>query len=277
MSTEYGRLPGSGIEPAAKLLRAAIYHWQQSERAEQTIRPTPVFVTVSRQPGTGADRFSHRLADRLNGLGDGNWSAWDRELIEKVSAEHRIAKSILEMIEDRPHSWLDSLLQSLSPNGDAPDDLDLQAYKKVMMTIRALATAGHTIVVGRGGVFVTHGMPGGIHLRLVAPLDHRIKYIAERDKLSLHEAAQKIVDTEQKRRIFYEWYWPGKAITPEIFTLTLNAATLSTDELVECVLPIIRTRESSKPESQPSQAERPTVTGGAICPCDTSASRSGAA
>ena len=48
-----------------------------------TERPERVFVTVSRQPGAGAISFSHRLAERLNQDGQGDWSAWDRELVEK--------------------------------------------------------------------------------------------------------------------------------------------------------------------------------------------------
>jgi cytidylate kinase len=243
MSTRTNRLPGSGLEPAEKILRAAIHSWNRSgERAGD--HPPRVFVTVSRQPGAGGISFSHKLAERLNREGSGNWAAWDRELVEKVSAEHGIAREILEMIPNRRHNWIDELLQSFSVSSSPTDFEEVRAYKRMVMTIRALATAGHAIIVGQGGAFITEEMPAAIHLRLIAPLEHRIKYAAERDGLTLHEAAAKIVETDKRRAEFYRRYWPGKATAPEAFTMTLNSAELSVDELVECVLPLVRIRDA---------------------------------
>ena len=243
MSTRYCHMPVTHVQTAEKTLKAAIHSWNHPAERRTTEQQTRVFVTVSRQPGAGAISFSHRLAARLNQDGQNDWSAWDSELVEKVSAEHGIAKEIIEMIPNRHHNWLDELLQGFIAGQNPPDMMEIRAYKQVAMTIRALATAGHAIIVGQGGSFITEGMPAAIHLRLVAPLEHRIKYTAEGEKISLHEAAARIVEIDQRRAVFYRRYWPGKVIAPETFTMTLNSAELSLDELVECVLPLIRTRE----------------------------------
>lgn len=227
-------------------LKAAIYLWNHPDREEHAGHPNPLFVTVSRQPGTGADSFAHRLAQRLNEVGGPHWTAWDRELLEKVSAEQGISKEILKIIDERPHSWMDSLLQDLAIEDDTPEAIEVRARKHIMMAVRALAAAGHAIIVGQGGVFVTEGMPGGIHVRLVAPLDHRIKYIAERDKISADTAAKHIANTEHNRAWFYRRYWPSRSMAPETFMVTLNSAELSVDEQVECVLALIRKRESAR-------------------------------
>jgi len=42
-----------------------------------------------------------------------------------------------------------------------------------------LLSAGHTIIVGRGGNLVSRRLPGGIHIRLTAPLEVRVKRMAE--------------------------------------------------------------------------------------------------
>ena len=41
--------------------------------------------------------------------------------------------------------------------------------------VRALAEVGRVIIVGRGGVFITRDLPGGIHVRLVAPREWRVR------------------------------------------------------------------------------------------------------
>ena len=93
-------------------------------------------------------------------------------------------------------------------------------------------------------------MPGAIHVRLVAPLEHRIKCTAEQDKISLHDAAAQIVDIDQRRTEFYRRYWPGKVIAPEAFTMTLNSAELSLDELVDSVFAVIQGHETRAKRSR---------------------------
>jgi cytidylate kinase len=242
MSPHISGFSGMHVQPAGSILHAALQSWNQtSER--HTDQPAPVFVTVSRQPGAGAVSFSHRLAARLNEQGTDQWSAWDRELLEKVSTEFRISKDFLESIPLAHHNWLQDLLEGLAISKPPPDVAEVQAYKRVAMTIRALANSGHAIIVGMGGMFITDGMPSAIRLRLVAPLEYRIKSTAEREQISLHKAAAKVALIDERRLEFYRRYWHEKAIVPEAFTMTLNSAEMSLDELVDCVLPLIRKRE----------------------------------
>lgn len=238
-------LTGARVERAEKILRAAIHSWNHQNNGKTADQGAPVFITVSRQPGAGAITFSHRLAERLSRESRHHWSAWDRELVEKVSAEHGIAKEIIEAIPNRHHSWLDDLLQSLTVSESPSDLMEIRAYQRVAMSIRALAAAGHAVIVGRGGNFITRQMPGAIHLRLVAPPEYRIKYTAERDNIPIHEAAERIVEIDRNRAEFYHRYWRGKVLAPETFTMTLNSGELSMDELIECVIPLIRMREAA--------------------------------
>jgi cytidylate kinase len=225
-----------------------MHSWTHSADASADKGPR-IFVTVSRQPGAGAVSFSHRLAERLNKDGRGGWSAWDRELVEKVSSEHGIAKDLIDAIPNRHHSWLDDLLESISVGQYPPDWSEIRAYKRVIMTVRALAAAGNAIIVGRGGNFITEGLPGAIRLRLIAPLEHRIKSTAEQEKIVLHEAAARVAETDRRRAEFYRRFWPGREIVPEAFTMTLNCAELSLDEMVDCVVPLVRSRRKPAPGS----------------------------
>jgi CMP/dCMP kinase len=243
MSTQHLNWTGTDVRSGQGILKAAL-HTLTNPKAGALRRPVRAFVTVSRQPGAGGIHFSHRLAERLNFEGEGDWSAWEQELVDKVSAEHGIAKSLVEMIETRQHWFLDDLLLSMSASEAGLRADDLTAYKRVAATIHTLAVAGHVIVVGRGGRFVTDHLPGGVHLRLVAPLEKRIESMAQREHLTVQQAAEKIAQLDHSRATFYRRYWPGKSITPETFTLTLNAGEMSVDEMVESVLPIIRAREA---------------------------------
>lgn len=242
MSTQHNHFTGSHLGSAEKVLSAALHAWtdRQENSAADLIRS---FVTVSRQPGAGGNTFSHRLAARLNEQGQQDWSAWDRELIDKVAAEHHIATELIEMIPQQRRNWLDELLQGLFSSKTPPEIAEVRAYEKVMLTIRALASAGHAVIVGYGSQFITQRMPGAIHLRLVAPIAHRLRHTVEREHVTFKDAAERIQEINQQRIKFYRRYWPDNSMEPESFSMTLNVSELSVDEMIDCVVPIIRSRE----------------------------------
>jgi len=249
----------SDLQPALSILKAAIYDWNNPPGAcTKTI--VPAFVTVSREPYAGGISFSHHLAARLNEIESANqWSAWDHELVEKVSASEGIEERIVEMITQRPHNWLDDLIEGFSSSVEARRTSEFRVYKRVAMAIRALATAGHAIIVGRGGVFITSGMPAGIHLRLVAPLEYRMEAMADQLHLPLYEAAERIKEAEGIRDTLLKRYWPGKSIGPESFTMTLNAGEMSVEDMVESVVPMVLRREFSQSGGQTPHSDKSAV------------------
>jgi cytidylate kinase len=242
---------GSNFHSVHGALNVALHLWNNPERRHAAEKLARVFLTISREPGAGGVPLAQRLADRLNARRPGDWTAWDQELVEKISAEYHLKKGAIETVEERPHSWLDDLVASFSQHV-TPSDVGV--FKKVAGTIRALATAGHAIIVGRGGRFITDGLAGGIHLRLVAPLQYRIKTTAESFNLSLPAAAKRLAEIDRARTAFYRQFWPGKSLDPQSFTLTLNSADLSLDEMVACILPLVSLRDPGASESPEESA-----------------------
>jgi cytidylate kinase len=201
------------------------------------------FVTISRLAGSGGLSLAAELVDAINRLsplaepsGTELWCAWDHDLVQKVATEHRIPNEFIEALEDADHRWFSEFLSSLSTTVDPSE---FKVYRRVAMTIRALATAGRAVIVGRGGVFITHGMPGGLHVRLVAPVEFRIEQMANRLQLSHKEAAAKVNEIDRNRAAFYRQHWPAKKLEPETFALTFNTAQLTEPQMVACLLPLI--------------------------------------
>ena len=199
--------------------------------------PLP-FITISRQAGAGGWALGARLLHRLRGRepeADPPWTSWDRELVEKVADDHHISRRLVESLEQKSRSWLEELLGGMTAH-----DVDEYAiYRRVATTVRALAQAGHAILVGRGGVFITRSMPQGIHIRLVAPIQNRVERMM--GELSLdHAAAERWVREQDRRRDhFYQKYWPGASIGPESFTLTLNTGLVSDEAAADAVAALV--------------------------------------
>ena len=211
------------------------------------------FVTISRQAGAGG-RFGTLLAERLNrtehSLGkleqsSIQWHCMDRELVERIASDHHLSADLINGLEQSSHSFVAEFVKGLSLRDGGPPS-DLAVVRRAAETVRALAQAGHVILVGLGGVFMTHNMPGGIHVRLIAPLEFRVKNVALARGLSLTEARQKVKSLDDERIGYFRTFWPNKTLSDELFHITLNSSVIDEAQMADCVLALLN--PSSNPQ-----------------------------
>jgi hypothetical protein len=198
------------------------------------------FVTISRQAGAGGRSFAVSLAARLNAIDAGAlpWTVWDNELVTRIANQWHLRPESVAAIEEQRPNWLEEALASLL-SGNAEEHSEVAVFHHVASAIRALAEMGRVIIVGRGGAFVTEDLPGGVHLRLVAPLQHRVEAMARARGISMAQAAKWVRETDHNRDAFCHRHWPGRTPGPEAFTATFNTARSATGTLVEAVLPLV--------------------------------------
>lgn len=206
------------------------------EHLEPPKRPVP-FVTISREPGAGAITLGRVLADRLTRAlpAERPWTCWDRDAVEAVTADAETHSQVVDALEASSHSWLNEFLSGLS----MADHTEAKMFAKTAATIRALAEAGRVVIIGRGGVIITRKMPGGIHVRLVAPLDHRVAHVAEYYQISRTAAAAKVKELEHNQMVFFKRYWPETPVTPEMFTLTINTQQVDQEGAVGLIVSLV--------------------------------------
>jgi hypothetical protein len=82
-------------------------------------------------------------------------------------------------------------------------------------------------------------MPGGIHLRLVAPLDYRIFVTARAWGMSEEAASKWVGEKDHNRAAFYRRYWPKRPLVPEDFCATFNTVAVESGRLVESVIALM--------------------------------------
>lgn len=225
----------AGIGSVLSALRAAEGEEEHGQKPKPSGRPAP-FVTISRQPGISTDALAAHLSTRLSTPGE-PWKVWERELVEKVAADHHIHSDVVAALGRAGRTWFDDFVRGLTISAGPPEELAV--YRGVAAAIRALAQAGRAIIIGRGAVHITADMPGGVHVRVVAPWGYRVWRLAEELRISREQAAKEIERLEHERELFYRRYWQHHAPTPEAFSITLNAVAGDPEHLAECVLPLV--------------------------------------
>lgn len=239
-------------------IRAAEYANRGRETSAQPAPPAP-FLTISRQAGAGGRTLAHALAARLNERCPGAlpWTVWDNELVERVAAEHHLPLARVAGLEDERPSWLEEALASLAISG--PPATEAAVYHRVATTIRALAQVGRVIVVGRGGACATADIPAGVHLRLVAPVEHRVAATACALNCSLRQAADWVKEKDQAREAFYHRHWPTCSLAPENYTATFNTAVVSNAQLVESVAALVAPAPRASPAPTVDRTSAPSL------------------
>jgi cytidylate kinase len=82
------------------------------------------------------------------------------------------------------------------PRGEVTHDM---AFTKVAQAILTLAGQGHSIIVGRGGAILCHGLANAFHFRLEAGLEWRVASIVRRLGVT-REEAEKLVKLQTRQR-----------------------------------------------------------------------------
>lgn len=192
------------------------------------------FITLTRQAGAGAAELADRLVEAFNAHGQSPpWRVYDRELIERVAKDHNLPKWVVEQVGERSHSWFEDIATGF--NFEHPRPPDEAIYMKVAATVRALANQGHAVFVGRGASFCTQDLPGGLHVRLVAPIADRVKRVMRRRDLGLEQAERWVRDTDRHREAFLRRFWPYESRQCEHFSVVLNTARVSPELQVSII------------------------------------------
>ena len=212
------------------------YIESHSPKTETSVKRKKVYpcITVSRETGAGAQAVGKELIKILDSKSDKNESQWtyfDRQLIEKVLEDHNLPKQVSEyMVEDkfRHLSSAVNVLLGLHPS-------QWSLLHKTTETVLQLARMGKVIIVGRAGNIITTKLNNAFHVRLIAPLESRIKYIMKDQKMNGKDAEAYIKKEDVARRNYLKSNFSKDIENPELYHMVLNTSLLTYEGTAEVI------------------------------------------
>ena len=184
--------------------------------------PTGPCITVSRETGTSAKLVCEELIKFFNeknvAQDSPEWTIFDKNLIEKVLDDHKLPDALKELMAEEKISFFSSMLNEMFSG--LPGQWTL--IHKTSETVLRLASLGYSIIIGRGGNVITSHLNNTFHVRLIAPLNERIKNFAGRYCLD-YKSAQTIVEQHDQRRKKYLYsVFNRKIDDPFSYNLVIN-------------------------------------------------------
>ncbi len=206
---------------------------------ESTHEAAP-FITISRETGCGANVVGQMLLEKLR-ENDSQWILVNKEIVDQAAGSLKVDKNrVNEIISAEERTIANEILDALSTRYYKNDKTVLKAISEV---VKHDAKSGKVIIVGRGGVAVTRGLPLGFHIKFIAPLDWRINAIASRRGVSIDQASAFVNETDRKRAKLLEQL-SGKKASEILFDLTINSATFTPSQSVSLILEAMKQIQS---------------------------------
>lgn len=194
--------------------------------------PGPV-ITISREVGCNGLQLAHKIARHLNiKKPEKDWKVLSKEVFYESAKELDVEPDKVQRIFKQSDRYVfNEILDAFSNRRYKSEK---QIVKTVIDVIRTFSTAGFCIIVGRAGHIIAQDVKNAMHLRLVAPLEYRIKTIMANNHLNREEAIDFIKKVEKERLAFRKSM--GKLEYEEdMFDMFINRASFDEKATIELI------------------------------------------
>jgi cytidylate kinase len=194
-------------------------------------------VTISRECGSGGEEIGKAVA-------------------RKLKYEYYNKAAIYKDIEKHGEQWLKwgAELDEHAPSIWERFDRSFAGYVSLVEhCIYEIALKNNVVILGRGGNWLLQEIPYALRVRVIAPMEDRIRLVSEREGVN-REAAEKILRfSDHERTIFLKRAYHRDWTHPDDYDVTFNTSHMGIDEVVKLILDEIPAREK---QATPEARER---------------------
>jgi cytidylate kinase len=185
------------------------------------------FVTISREAGAGGHVLAREIIRQIEDrFADADWSRewelFDQMLCVKIAQDPGMKPLLGSMLDERYRGGASSLIDEIFCGRSE----QYAIHRRTSQAVRVLGMIGRVVLVGRAANFVTADLPNGVHVRVVAPLDDRVRWMARQDGIPADEARRRIEEQDQARRRLVRDYFDKDVADPRHYDLVANVARL---------------------------------------------------
>lgn len=195
-----------------------------------------MIITIGRQFGSGGHQVGRKLAKEL-GL-----KIYDKELLKLVAEESGICEKVLENYDEKPtSSLLYSIVMDVYPSMNyVGTTLNQQIYQAQYDAIRRLGERESCVIVGRGADYILRDCKDLTSVFVHAPLDFRVKRVAEFEHITEAKARDMVIKADKKRASFYNFQTEKKWGAVDSYNLAVDTSDLGIDGAVRLIQQYIR-------------------------------------
>jgi cytidylate kinase len=211
---ERGMRPGDEVPPR--------HGFRGDEGAAVPYVPQGLAITISREAGARGGTIGRRVASKLG------WQVYDQELMEHMAQDPVIRQGLLDALSPAGAVWGETRLAALHMGHEA-------AIDNLVRLVLALGAQGEVVLIGRGTGCILPPETT-LNVRIVAPLEERIAYMAQWLRLPLAEATDKVRSRDERRSEFLEIHFARSAGDVHQYDMVLNSSLLGEEACADLII-----------------------------------------
>lgn len=188
--------------------------------------PMGLAVCLSRESGARGGTIARLVADKLS------WQFYDQELLEYMAQNPVIRQGMAHDLSPACLDWVRQRLHHLEQSCRLANDPDVHHLAQVVLHLGA---GGQVVLVGRGtGCILPR--ESTLNVRIIAPLQDRIAFVSQSQRLSASEAAERIQQHDERRADFVLTHFDRSPGDIHQYDLVLNSSLLGEDGCAELIM-----------------------------------------
>jgi cytidylate kinase len=191
--------------------------------------PASLTIAVSREAGARGGTIGRRVGRKLG------WQVYDQELLE-YTAQEGASRNVMAHLPAAAAPWAEERLQILLRQQNLSQHPSIGDLARVIL---ALGAEGEVVLIGRGAGCI---LPpeSTLHVRIVAPLDERIAYMAQLMRLTPEEAAAQVQLRDNRRAQFIATHFHRQPGDVYQYDLVLNSSLLGEELCADLIVKAAR-------------------------------------
>ena len=203
-----------------------------------------IIITIGRQIGSGGRCIAKWLSEEFH------CKFYDREILNLAAKESGFKERFFEQ-NDEKKDFFSSIAHFRHPFF-APGDYSENAFSQEQLhqfqsdAILKAAQQGNCVFVGRTADYILRDMEGVVNIFITANMDQRIQNVCKRKGIDRKSARKLILDGEERRASYYNYYTGKRWGHSESYELCVNSSLLGlegTEEFIADFSRRIRKRE----------------------------------
>jgi cytidylate kinase len=184
------------------------------------------YLLISRERGAGGNTVAQLVGRRLG------WQVFAGEIVDEIAKTAHIRSQLIESLAEQNRTTIRDIIGQLPKSQEVSTSDYLAGLKQIVLT---LGHQGDVIIVGHGARYI---LPGqfGLSVRMIAPVEVRVRRLADKAHLSLAAARVEIERIDHERLKSVKHNFGRNVADPLGYDLTINTGAMKAEATIEIIL-----------------------------------------
>ena len=195
--------------------------------------PRGLTVAISREAGARGSTIARKVGELLG------WQVFDQDMIDYLLVDETGRGQLLADVPDSGRAWAEAYHGRLRRDRRVSDDPETTVLVRLLLLV---AARGDAVIVGRAAGFVLPA-ESTLHVRVIAPFEARVGYLAQGLRLPREEAAAEVRDRDARRAKFLSRTVLRDAAELTAFDVVVNSTRLGVEGAAQLIGWGLRTKQ----------------------------------